>query len=60
MAIDSIEKGECQLYLVADRRQRVSVLVAISHRGHKYLKAETDREEPSSLLNLPECPFLTK
>ena len=59
MAVDSIESGKCQLYLVAGR-QAVPVLVATAHRGHKYLKAETDPEEPSSLLNLPECPFLTQ
>jgi hypothetical protein len=41
-------------------RQPVTVIVAVSHHGHKYLKAQTDPEEPSSLLNLPECPFLTQ
>jgi hypothetical protein len=59
MAVDSIENGKCQLYLVVDR-QPVSVIVETSHHGHKYLKAETDPEEPSLLLNLPECPFLTQ
>ena len=59
MAVDSIESGKCQLYLVVGR-QAVPVLVATAHHGHKYLKAETDSEEPSSLLNLPECPFLTQ
>jgi Protein of unknown function (DUF3892) len=59
MAVDSIENGKCQLYLVVGR-QPVSVIVAASHHGHKYLKAETDPEEPTSLLNLPECPFLTR
>ena len=59
IAVDSIESGKCQLYLLVGR-QAVSVLVATAHRGHKYLKAETDPEEPNSLLNLPECPFLTQ
>jgi len=59
MAVDSIENEKYQLYLLVGR-QPVSVLVATAHHGHKYLKAETDPEEPSSLLNLPECPFLTQ
>ncbi len=59
IAVDSIESGKCQLYLLVGR-QAVSVLVATAHRGHKYLKAETDPAEPNSLLNLPECPFLTQ
>jgi hypothetical protein len=59
MAVDSIENGKCQLYLVVGR-QPVSVIVAASRHGHKYLKAETDSEEPTSLFNLPECPFLTR
>jgi hypothetical protein len=59
MAVDSIENEKCQLYLLVDRRP-VAVVVAVSRQGHKYLKAETDPEEPNSLLNLPECPFLTQ
>lgn len=59
VAVDSIQKGKCQFYLLADH-QRVLVLVATSRDGHEYLKAETDPEGPSSLLNLPECPFLTQ
>lgn len=58
-AVDSIANGQLQLYLVVDRRP-VSVIVATSKHSHKYLKAEIDPEEPSSLLKLPECPFLTK
>ena len=59
MAVESIENGKCQLYLLVDR-QPVPVIVAVSHHGHKYLKAQIDPGEPSSLLNLPECPFLTQ
>src|SRR6266481_4163595 len=59
MAVDSIENGKCELYLLVDRLP-VAVIIAASHHGHKYLKAETDPEEPNSLLNLPECPFLTQ
>jgi Protein of unknown function (DUF3892) len=59
MAVGSIENGKCQLYLLVDR-QPVTVIVAVSRHGHKYLKAQIDPEEPNSLLNLPECPFLTQ
>jgi Protein of unknown function (DUF3892) len=59
MAVDSIENGKCQLYVLVDRRP-VAVVVAVWHHGQKYLKAETDPEERNSLLNLPECPFLTQ
>jgi hypothetical protein len=59
MAVEPIENGKCQLYLLVDR-QPVTVIVAVSHHGHKYLKALTDPDEPNSLLNLPECPFLTQ
>ena len=58
-AVDSIGNGKFRLYLVVDRRP-VSLIVATLNHGHKYLKAETDPEEPNSLLNLPECPFLTQ
>jgi Protein of unknown function (DUF3892) len=59
MPVDWIESGKCQLYLLVGP-QDVSVRVATAHHGHKYLKAETHPEEPSSLLNLPECPFLSQ
>ena len=53
-AVDSIGNGTLQLYLVVDR-EPVSVIVATLNHGRKYLKAETDPEERSLLLNLPEC-----
>jgi len=59
MAVDMIQKGNYQLYVVADRKP-IAIIVATSAEGRKYLKAESDPEEPSSLLNLPECPFLTQ
>jgi hypothetical protein len=59
IAVAWVENEKRRLYLVVDR-QNVSIIVASSHDGHKYLKAETDLEEPSLLLRLPECPFLTQ
>ena len=59
MAVDMIQGGKYQLYVVLNRK-RLSVIVATSPDGQNYLKAEIDAEEPISLLNLPECPFLTQ
>jgi Protein of unknown function (DUF3892) len=33
----------------------VGVIVAVSPSGIKYLKAETDGDQPDTLLRLPEC-----
>jgi len=32
-----------------------NIIVAVSKYGHKYLKTESDGEEPNNLLSLPEC-----
>ena len=34
----------------------VSVIIATSAYGHKYLKTQADGEHPDNLLSLPECP----
>jgi hypothetical protein len=31
-------------------------VVARAASGHKYLKTESDGEQPNNLLSLPECP----
>lgn len=54
-AIGKIERGECAFVVQADRRM-VGVIVAVSHTGKKYLKAEADGDQPDTLLRLPECP----
>lgn len=36
--------------------QSVSVTVAKSAYGNKYLKTVADGEQPNNLLSLPECP----
>ena len=59
MAVDLIQSGKYHLYVVVNRKP-LSVIVGTSPDGLKYLKAEIDAEEQSSLLNLPECPFLTQ
>ncbi|WP_293875992.1 MULTISPECIES: DUF3892 domain-containing protein [unclassified Sphingomonas] len=34
----------------------VQVIVARSVSGNKYLKTQSDGEQPNNLLSLPECP----
>lgn len=54
-AIVKIERGECAFF-VQDSRRTVGVVVAVSPSGKKYLKTETDGDQPDTLLRLPECP----
>jgi hypothetical protein len=54
-AIVSIEQGKCSFYVMQGSRP-VSVLVAKSAHGNKYLKTVADGELPDNLLSLPECP----
>ena len=53
-AIGKIERG--QAFAVHAHRKTVSVIVAVSPSGIKYLKAEIDGDQPDTLLRLPECP----
>jgi hypothetical protein len=59
MAVDLIQSGKYHFYVVVNRKP-LSIIIATSPDGQNYLKAEIDAEEPRSLLNLPECPFLTQ
>lgn len=54
-AIAGIESGKWSFHVSRGGRT-VSVIVAISRFGHKYLKTEADGEQPDNLLSLPECP----
>ncbi|MBT1696172.1 DUF3892 domain-containing protein [Fulvivirgaceae bacterium PWU4] len=53
-AIDGIESGKWQFY-VYRAGSRVNVIVATSRYGNKYIKTESDGEQPNNLLSLPEC-----
>jgi hypothetical protein len=53
-AIAGIESGKWGFYVSRGGRQ-VSVVVATSRFGHKYLKTVADGEQPDNLLSLPEC-----
>jgi Protein of unknown function (DUF3892) len=54
-AIDGIDQGKWQFYVNVGG-QRVSVIVARSASGHRYLRTVSDGEQPNNLLSLPECP----
>ena len=54
-AIGKIESGE-SAFVVQAARRTVSVIVAVSRSGQKYLKTEMDGDQPDTLLRLPECP----
>jgi hypothetical protein len=53
-AIYYIENGAYSYY-VSKGGNQVNVIVA-RREGHKYLKTESDGEQPDNLLALPECP----
>lgn len=55
-AIAGIETREWSFYVEQPPGDRVSVIVAVSTRGHKYLKTVADGDQPNNLLALPECP----
>jgi hypothetical protein len=46
--------GAAQFYVNVGEKSAF-VIIALSTRGHKYLKTEADSEHPNNLLSLPEC-----
>ncbi|HEY5892683.1 MAG TPA: DUF3892 domain-containing protein [Chthoniobacterales bacterium] len=54
-AIVGIEAGKWR-FNVTVKGQTAWVVVAVSRFGNKYLKTESDGEQPNNLLSLPECP----
>ena len=54
-AIAGIESGKWSFYVHAGGRT-VTVVIAVSAHGHKYLKTQADGQQPDNLLSLPECP----
>lgn len=53
-AIQGIESGKWSFFVKVGGHI-VSVIVAISRFGNKYLKTEADGEQPNNLLSLYEC-----
>jgi hypothetical protein len=55
-AIQAIQSGKARLHVLVGGKA-VPVVIGTSAWGEKYLKGGSDREQPSTLLNLPECPY---
>ena len=55
-AIQGIEQGKWSFYVERPAGHTVKVVVAISANRNKYLKTESDGEQPNNLLSLPQCP----
>lgn len=53
-AIKGIESGKWAFY-VQRGGSTVNVIISTSRYGHKYLKTESDGEQPNNLLSLPQC-----
>lgn len=49
-----MENGEWKFYVSVNGRT-VWVIVSKSANGNKYIKTESDSEQPNNLLSLPEC-----
>lgn len=55
-AIQAIENREYEFYVDVNN-DPVSVIIAISPYGNKYLKTVADGDKPNNLLSLSECPL---
>lgn len=53
-AISWIENRQYELFVRASGRE-ISVVVAVSRYGNKYIKTEADGKQPDNLLSLWEC-----
>ena len=54
-AVHGIESGEYEFF-IKKKGIIYEVVIDVSRFDYKYLKVISDGEEPSSLLNFPECP----
>ncbi|MDD3182043.1 MAG: DUF3892 domain-containing protein [Alphaproteobacteria bacterium] len=52
--VRAIESGQMG-FIVSVKGQTVKVIVATSRYGNKYIKTESDGEQPNNLLSLYEC-----
>lgn len=53
-AIDNIEKNIIKYYVDRPKGHRVNIIVATLN-GRKYLKTQSDGEQPNNLLDLSDC-----
>ena len=54
-AVLQVENRTCAFYIERPGDKRYDVIVAMDVRAHKYLKTDTDRDQPDELLFLPTC-----
>jgi hypothetical protein len=54
-AVSQVENRISAFYIESARGQRYDVTVAMDVRAHKYLKTNTDIDQPDELLFLPDC-----
>jgi hypothetical protein len=54
-AITLIEARQWDFWVKPSNADPVWVIVATSRFGNKYLKTQSDGDEPNNLLSLPEC-----
>lgn len=55
-AISGIESKKWAFYVERPAGDKVTVVVAKSATGRKYLRTTADGDQPNNLLSLPECP----
>jgi hypothetical protein len=55
-AVSHIQNGKYKFFIERPAGHRLDIVVAQDASGRKYLKAASDTEEPSHLLDLPSCP----
>ena len=55
-AVQAIQAGKASFSVQAGGKA-VPIVIGTSAWGEKYLKGAGDREQPNTLLNLPECPY---
>ena len=54
--IEGVESGKWAFYIERPQGDVVDVIVTVSQNKNKYLKTESDGDQPNNLLSLPECP----
>jgi len=54
-AIAGVDSGKWRFWTHVGGKS-VWVVIAVSRYGNKYLKTESDGDQPNNLLSLPECP----
>jgi Protein of unknown function (DUF3892) len=54
-AINGIREGKWTFYVENPPGHKVEIVIARTASGQEYLKTAADGDQPSTLVNLPEC-----